>query len=478
MEMDDIFLQADSVTLSIDLQASPFSTREDSLVSLWHELKANTVEPLQASALELTSFADECLFCALIRERRKVHYDDEDLLGSSSYLETQECTLSQPSNNDPIGLIYVHSSPSNIPAREVNVGIVVCSQKRRRGYAREAMLLALGWVFDELKFHRAQAAIMDVADKDRAILFFTSVGFSHEGIRRRSVYQPRMDGRDGEWKDVTYLAMLDTDWVVRKSLIARGCAPSTLWEELLNRHAKEREALAMWEERHGRLKRTTSMETVRRAPKSNAAEKQKMTLEVDQLLLYTSDQSSMPSTHGSAPPSPGPKINISWVADANGEDSSNRFNHHWLRATSSQVELLPSIPSAYPSITGSEYPITIPSPSSPPPDTPSIRSSSPEHDSDSEILEFGDVLSQTNLIHHDTIPRALVNLPGSSNPSLSSCSSSVPSENSWCDARSSVSSEWDIVGSNPSEGGNSSRTGKSRKRRAKRRRGGPHQVST
>ncbi|KAI6104382.1 hypothetical protein F5141DRAFT_188956 [Pisolithus sp. B1] len=252
----------------------------------------------------------------------------------------------------------------------------------------------------------------------------------------------------------------------------------------------------MWEERHGRLKRTTSMETVRRAPKSNAAEKQKMTLEVDRLLLYTSDQSSMPSTHGSAPPSPGPKINISWVADANGEDSSNRFNHRsfrqshgpwltdhetltdWLRATSSQVELLPSIPSAYPSITGSEYPITIPSPSSPPPDTPSIRSSSPEHDSDSEILEFGDVLSQTNLIHHDTIPRALVNLPGSSNPSLSSCSSSVPSENSWCDARSSVSSEWDIVGSNPSEGGNSSRTGKSRKRRAKRRRGGPHQVST
>ncbi|KAI6139635.1 hypothetical protein EDD17DRAFT_1500187, partial [Pisolithus thermaeus] len=277
--MDDIFLQADSVTLSIDLQASPFSTREDTLASLWHELKANTVEPLQASALELTTFADECLFCALIQERPKVHYDDEDLLGPLPHLETQECTSSQPPNNDPIGLIYVHSSPAAIPAQEVNVGIVVCSQKRRRGYAREAMLLALGWVFDELKFHRAQAAIMDVAGKDRAILFFTSVGFSHEGIRRRSIYQPGMNGGDGEWKDVTYLAMLDTDWVVRKSLIARGCAPSTLWEELLNRHAREREALAMWEERHGRLKRSASMETVRRAPKSNAAEKQKMTLE-------------------------------------------------------------------------------------------------------------------------------------------------------------------------------------------------------
>lgn len=490
-------METDSITLSIDLEAGPFSARADSLTSLWNELRANTVEPLQASTPELTSFANECLFCALILERPKVYYGDEDLLDSSPHLETEECTSSQLLNDDAIGLIYIHSSDANIPAREVNVGIVVRSHKRRKGYAREAMVLALGMVFEEFGFHRAQAAIMDVADKDRAILFFTSVGFSHEGIRRRSIYQPGMDGKDGEWKDVTYLAMLDTDWVVRKSRIARQRAPSTLWEELFNRHAKEREELAMWEERHGRPRRTASMETIRRAPTSNAAEKQKMTLEeANRLLLYTSDQSSASSTRGSAPPSPGPKISINWVAEANAEETSDRFNHRsfrpshgtwlsdqetltdWLHATSSQVELLPSIPSAYPSITGSEYAITIPSPSSPPPDTPPIRSSSLERDSESEILEYDDVLSQTDLLHLDITPRVLVDLPGSPSPSRSSRCSSVSSQSSWCDARSSVDSEWDIVGSSSSEAASSTRTGRSRKRRARRRREGLRQVSS
>ncbi|KAI6032458.1 hypothetical protein EDC04DRAFT_2549483, partial [Pisolithus marmoratus] len=246
---------------------------------LWHELRADTVEPLQASTLALASFADECLFCALIMERSKVLYGDEEPLDPSPYLQGEEYTSSQSPHGNIIGLVYVHSGPANIPAREVNVGIVIHPDKRRKGYAREAMVLALGWVFDELKFHRVQAAIMDMADKDRAILFFTSIGFSHEGIRRRSIYQSGMDGESGEWKDVTCLAMLDTEWVVRKSRIARKGTPSTLWEELLNRHAKEREELAIWEERYGRLERTVSMETVREAARSNAAEKRKMTVE-------------------------------------------------------------------------------------------------------------------------------------------------------------------------------------------------------
>ncbi|KAI6158194.1 hypothetical protein BKA82DRAFT_4068355 [Pisolithus tinctorius] len=493
-------METDNVSLCIDLQAQLFSARADRITSLWDVLRDNAVEPLQASMRELTSFVDECLFFASILERPKVQCDGDELQGSWSDSGVQEYTSLQPPSDDPIGLVYVHSGPGNIPAREVNVGIVISPEKRRKGYAREAMVLALGWVFDELKFHRAQAAIMDMADKDRALLFFTSIGFSHEGIRRRSIYQSGMDGENGVWKDVTYLAMLDTEWVVRKSLLARG-APSTLWEELFNRHSSEREKLASWEERHGRLQRTASMETIREAPRSKTAEKQKMTVEeAERLFLYTSsDQSStsscQSSVHGSAPASPGPDIRISWAKEINEEVTSNSFNHrpfppphgpwlsdtrlrdslaesqHWLRATSSQVELLPSIPSAYPSITGSEYAISIPSPSSPPPDTPSAGSSSPDRDTDSEMLDPGDVLSQINLLLHDSTPRAIVNLPSFSNSTRSGRSSTVSSQDSWCDARSNTDSDWDIVGSNSSDGANSACSGRSPKRRAKRREG-------
>lgn len=86
-----------------------------------------------------------------------------------------------------------------------------------------------------------------------------SRGFVHEGIRRRSVYCPD-EGVRGTWKDVTYLALLETEWLMRSYL---KLAPKNLWDEMFARHTREREGLLRWDEKQQKLKRTSSMETLR-----------------------------------------------------------------------------------------------------------------------------------------------------------------------------------------------------------------------
>lgn len=92
----------------------------------------------------------------------------------------------------------------------------------------------------------------------------------HEGVRLRGFRSPY----DFEFKDVTYLGLLATDYVLR-SFLGGGPsrtytgAPKSLWDELFTRHQREREELLRWEERQERqLKRTSSMETIRQVTAS------------------------------------------------------------------------------------------------------------------------------------------------------------------------------------------------------------------
>lgn len=57
---------------------------------------------------------------------------------------------------------------------------------------------------------------------------------------------------EGVYKDVTYMGILDTDWMVhhtgRQLNQKFGCpAPKSVWDELLSRHQHEREELLNWE---------------------------------------------------------------------------------------------------------------------------------------------------------------------------------------------------------------------------------------
>jgi len=156
--------------------------------------------------------------------------------------------------------VYVTSSPQeNVPAGEANIGIILAPEAREKGFEMQAGNLVLSWLFDEIGFHRVQAGVLDSAGKDWAITQFTQMGFVHEGIRRRAVFCPN-EGVRGEWKDVTHLGLLETDWLMRAYVKP---APKNLWDEMFFRHAREREELLRWDDRKQRLNRTSSMETLR-----------------------------------------------------------------------------------------------------------------------------------------------------------------------------------------------------------------------
>jgi len=166
-----------------------------------------------------------------------------------------------------IGIIYLVTSPAYgdpLHAGELRVGVILEAKFRGRGLARKAVCLAIQKAFKDPICQRVQAVIPDGWGKDRALNLFTHMNFGHEGIRRRAFFNPFIQ----EYKDVTYMGLLCTDWALQQTSQGRVSAPKSLWDELFLRHQREREELLRWDDR--RLKRTISTETVRAT--INAAE--------------------------------------------------------------------------------------------------------------------------------------------------------------------------------------------------------------
>ncbi|KAG6334853.1 hypothetical protein ID866_4243 [Astraeus odoratus] len=290
--------------LNPPLDFEPGTIRAHTLADFWELLRSNCLEPGQTSEPLLTFFLNKTLLYALVLRKpskNNVPKGPETSGSQSSGLtlvpshtsdtrlaaDASASSSSQSYRDDAIGFVYVYSSPANVEG-EVNVGIVIRKDMQRRGYARDAMELVLEYLFEGPGFHRVQAAVLDMQDKDQALLFFTALGFMNEGTRRRSVRLPDYQGGRGEWKDVTYLAMLDTDWVVRKPAMVIHNPPSTIWDEMVKRHSREREELVEWEERHGGLKRPPSTEMIDEdTPSSKKAGKLKTPV-VDSELPYSS----------------------------------------------------------------------------------------------------------------------------------------------------------------------------------------------
>ncbi|KAF9493054.1 hypothetical protein BDN71DRAFT_1450754 [Pleurotus eryngii] len=160
--------------------------------------------------------------------------------------------------HEAIGMVYLTVTPCTSirsPPGELNIGIILEETARRRGYGSEVVRQMLVKAFEEGNFHRVQASLVHTLNKDAAMTMYTQLKFNHEGIRRRSFYSPF----EVEWKDVTCLALLDTDWINRPFLHP---VPKSLWDEMFARHAREREELLRWEDNQKRLKRTASMETI------------------------------------------------------------------------------------------------------------------------------------------------------------------------------------------------------------------------
>ncbi|PCH38870.1 acyl-CoA N-acyltransferase, partial [Wolfiporia cocos MD-104 SS10] len=150
-----------------------------------------------------------------------------------------------------IGITYVIASDMQ---NEANVGIALLPDWRGKGIATHALTLTLSWAFTQYACHRVQGLIMDGPFRDVARAALTSLGFSHEGTRRRAVLSTAFVG----WRDVTYMAMLDTDWVMREHR-----KPRDVWDEMFKRHHREREELLQFETRLKELRRAPSAETIR-----------------------------------------------------------------------------------------------------------------------------------------------------------------------------------------------------------------------
>ncbi|KAJ7770464.1 hypothetical protein B0H16DRAFT_1306923 [Mycena metata] len=186
-----------------------------------------------------------------------------------SFYDTDKRPKTVENTNRAIGIIYLAVSPlSHSPhgqVGELNLGIILNKAHRGKGYAREAIQLALKYAFEVKNCHRIQASLLSLSTKDRMVSLLTQLRFGHEGTKRRSFFNPLM----GEWQDVTTLAILDTDWAMRSYYKP---APKSLWDELFLRHERERDELLRWEEDNNRLKRTASMVTIRgaEAPDSEA----------------------------------------------------------------------------------------------------------------------------------------------------------------------------------------------------------------
>ncbi|KAF9028792.1 hypothetical protein BDZ89DRAFT_748198 [Hymenopellis radicata] len=138
-----------------------------------------------------------------------------------------------------IGFVYLDRARESEGV--LDVGMIIDPAHRGWGYARDALDQVLTIAFETFKCHRVQAHIVEGPYKANTLKAVTHLKFTHEGTSRKSFFSPHLQ----EWKDVTCLAMLDTDWVVRDSI---RVAPLTLWDEMFVRHDSEREDLLKWQE--------------------------------------------------------------------------------------------------------------------------------------------------------------------------------------------------------------------------------------
>jgi [ribosomal protein S5]-alanine N-acetyltransferase len=89
------------------------------------------------------------------------------------------------------------------PIQSCYIGYYLDKEHNGRGYATEAVRLAVAFAFDELKLHRLEAGVMPHNHASLRVL--QKCGFRREGVARKSVEI------DGVWQDHQMLAILAED---------------------------------------------------------------------------------------------------------------------------------------------------------------------------------------------------------------------------------------------------------------------------
>ena len=101
-----------------------------------------------------------------------------------------------------LGLLTLADDP-----RQVTMGITFAAEHQGKGYASEAFLRLMQYVFDDLKMHRV-IAVTDCLN-DRSIALLERVGMRREGHHLQNIWFK------GAWGDEYQYAMLRSEWDAR-----------------------------------------------------------------------------------------------------------------------------------------------------------------------------------------------------------------------------------------------------------------------
>ena len=109
-----------------------------------------------------------------------------------------------------IGIIRYYTQvvvPDMIEYYEIGYTITDLAE-RRKGYAREACVLLIDYLFDTYPVTRVGAATLGANEPSTRLL--TSLGFAHEGTIRKSVFI------SGQWADVFTFGLLREEWMAHR----------------------------------------------------------------------------------------------------------------------------------------------------------------------------------------------------------------------------------------------------------------------
>ncbi|KAI0821055.1 hypothetical protein BC629DRAFT_420728 [Irpex lacteus] len=250
---------------SIDLSSQATTVVQ----AAWGELLYRSVEAISSSLAGVEDFAEECIYLGVILAKT-LGEDSEETESCDVYDQWSEHTATLEFR--PVGIIYLKASA--LPGT-FDIGLAIVPEQRGHRWGSEAIRLLMGWAFEELHCHRVQARVVESNARWRSVAMgvFMGLGFSLEGTSRRAIFcpthplDPYPDGTNGEWRDVTHLALLDIDWVMYS---VKYDSPSSLikcrWEELFAREEKERSELIRFEEDEERRRRAKRRRTNNEAP--------------------------------------------------------------------------------------------------------------------------------------------------------------------------------------------------------------------
>jgi RimJ/RimL family protein N-acetyltransferase len=105
-------------------------------------------------------------------------------------------------DGDPVGSLGVHGVDDVNGSAEL--GLWLAEQHWGQGYGTEAARLATEYAFAQHRRHRVVARVF--ADNDASKRVWEKLGFTLEGTHRDEVYA------NGEYTDVLYYSVLDSEW--------------------------------------------------------------------------------------------------------------------------------------------------------------------------------------------------------------------------------------------------------------------------